>query len=206
MQIDIGQQRGNPRSLRRTYFCLRPSLLLHHSGFQPFPNQPQDARIGHAMLDELHHPFVVECIEKPTNICVQHIVHLPSPQRHRQRIQRLMLAASWPETIGEAQKVLLVNLVEDSCHSLLDEFVLQCRNSQRSLPTVSLRDIHSPGWLCPIRSTMDSTVQIKQPIFQSSLILLPCHAVHSRCSLPLHSGEAFPEQIDCHMVKQRGEL
>jgi hypothetical protein len=43
----------------------------------------------------------------------------------RQRVQRLMRAASWPEPVGKAFEVDLVNLVEDRHHSLLNDFVLQ---------------------------------------------------------------------------------
>jgi hypothetical protein len=45
-----------------------------------------------------------------------------------ERIQRLMLAASWSESIGEAVKVLFVNAVEDCDHGLLDNLVLQRRD------------------------------------------------------------------------------
>jgi hypothetical protein len=40
----------------------------------------------------------------------------------------LVLAASWPETIGEPPKVLFVNLVEDRDHSMLDDLILQRRD------------------------------------------------------------------------------
>ena len=49
MQIDISEQRRNHRSLRSTYLRLRPLATLHHSGFQPFLDQPNDARVGYAM-------------------------------------------------------------------------------------------------------------------------------------------------------------
>src|SRR5215831_10416521 len=52
---------------------------------------------------------------------------------------------------------------------------------------------------------MDSVVEIGDPIFQSGLVLLPRHAVHSRRSLPLQSVKAVPEQSDSDMVEQCGE-
>jgi hypothetical protein len=39
-----------------------------------------------------------------------------------------MLAASRPKPIGETEKVLFVNLVEDGDRGLLDDFVFQCRD------------------------------------------------------------------------------
>ena len=55
--------------------CQRPFAFLHHSGLQPFLDQPQDARISHAMLYEPDHPALVEVIEKATDISVQNVVH-----------------------------------------------------------------------------------------------------------------------------------
>ena len=63
------------RTLRRTRLRFRPFAFLHHSGLQPFLDQPQDARISHAMLYEPDHPALVEVIEKATDISVQNVVH-----------------------------------------------------------------------------------------------------------------------------------
>src|ERR1700739_1224197 len=65
------------------------------------------------MLYELDHPAFVEVIEKAADVSVQNAVHLLLQKRIRQRIQRVMLAAPRAEAIREAQKVFLVNLVED---------------------------------------------------------------------------------------------
>src|SRR5438876_11818539 len=65
------------------------------------------------MLYELDHPTFVEVIEKPSNVGVKHIVHLLLQERVRQRIQRLMLAAPRSKTVREAEKVLLIDLIED---------------------------------------------------------------------------------------------
>ena len=35
-----------------------------------------------------------------------------------------MLAASWPEAIGESPEILFINLIEDRDHGMLDDFVL----------------------------------------------------------------------------------
>jgi hypothetical protein len=76
---------------------------------------------------------------------------------------------------------------------LLNDFVLQRRDTQRSLPTVGLRYVDSSRGLSPIRSTMDTAVQIRDAIFQSVPILPPRHAIHSRRSLPLQSVITVPE-------------
>src|SRR5438552_887820 len=80
----------------------------HHSGLQPFSNEPQDARICDAMLHELDQPALVEVIEKASDVRVQNVVHLLLQKRIRQRIQRIVLAAPRANPIREAEKVLLI--------------------------------------------------------------------------------------------------
>src|SRR6266699_2317450 len=62
--------------------------------------------------------------------------HLLAHNAHPQRIQCVMLAAPGPETITEAQKVLFPYLVKDHPDRVLDDFVLQGRDSQWSLPPI----------------------------------------------------------------------
>ena len=71
---------------------------------------------------------MVEGIEESSDVCVQHIAHLLPLERYRQRIQRLMLAAARSESLREAPKVLLVNLMEDGDDGMLDDLILQRRH------------------------------------------------------------------------------
>ena len=41
------------RALRSTHLCVLPFAFLHHSRLQPFLDQPKNAAVGNAMLDEL---------------------------------------------------------------------------------------------------------------------------------------------------------
>jgi hypothetical protein len=52
-----------------------------------------------------------------------------------------MRASTGTESIRKALEVDLIDLVEDRHHGLLDDFVLQRRNAQRTLPPISLRYI-----------------------------------------------------------------
>src|SRR5499427_3624165 len=90
--------------------------------------------VGDTMLHELNQPAFIEVVEKAADISVQNVVHLLLQECKRQRIQRIMLAAPRAKSIREAEKVLFVNLVEDGGHSVLDDFVLQGRDSQWTLP------------------------------------------------------------------------
>ena len=64
-------------------------------------------------------------IEKAPDVGVKNPVHFPSHDSHPERIQRIVLASPRSEPIGEPQKVLFVNLVEDSHYGLLDQLILQ---------------------------------------------------------------------------------
>src|SRR5438552_1596602 len=95
------------------------------------------------MLYELDHPAFVEVIEKASDVSVQNVVHLLLQERVRQRIQRVMLAAPRAETIRKAQKVFLVDRIEDGDHGLLDDLVFQGRDSQWTLPSIFFLYVHS---------------------------------------------------------------
>ena len=122
---------------------------------------------------------------------VQHPVYPSLLDCHAQRIQRLMRATSGPEPVGEAFEVLFVYLIEDGHHGLLNDFVFQCRDTQRPLLSVRLRNLDSSRGLCPIRCSMNPAMQIGDPILHTSFILLPRHAIHSGRRLTLKCVEAI---------------
>src|ERR1019366_9651278 len=110
-----------------------------------------------------------------------------------------MRAATGPETVRKAFEVGLVNPVEDRHHSLLDDLVLHCRDAQGALSPIGLRYVDSSRRFCPIRSTMHSTVQIGESIFQSSFVLLPPYAIDSRRGLTLQCVEAVAKKGDAEV-------
>src|SRR5271169_163749 len=139
MQVHVGEQGRSHCSLRRTQLRLRPLAVLRYSRLQPFLDQAEYPAIGHPMLDELHRPCVAQVIEEATDVGIEHPVHTLPLDAHRQRVQRLMRAASGTEPIRKALEVDLINLVENRHHSLLNDLVLQRCDAQRTLPSVSLR-------------------------------------------------------------------
>src|SRR5882757_8726699 len=125
VEIDVGKERRDHRPLRSTRLRVRPSPFLHHPSLEPFLDQAQDALVGNAMLNELDHPCFVEVIEEALDVGIKYVVHLSFHERVRQRIQRLMLAAPRTKTIREAEEVLLIDVVEDGDHRVLDDLVFQ---------------------------------------------------------------------------------
>ncbi len=135
---------GSYRPLWRTYLALRPLPILGYPCLQPFLDQAQYPQIPHSMLYKLDRPFVRHVVEKSPNVQIQHPVHSLPRHSHRQRVQRLVLAAPRPKPVGESQKVVLIDLIENRDHGALDNLVLQRRNPQRTLTPVGLRDVDSP--------------------------------------------------------------
>ena len=89
------------------------------------------------MFRKLNQPRVLEFIEKGSNVEIQNPVHSLAHDPDPQRIQRIMLTASGPETVTEAQNPYLV---ENRSDRVLDDFVLQCRDSQRTLSPVGFAE------------------------------------------------------------------
>ncbi len=206
VQVHVGKQRRDHRSLWRALLRLRPFAFLDHSRVEPFSDPSQDSRIGDPPPDHSHQVLFFNVIEKAFQVHVEYPVHLLPSDRHIQRVQRPMWAASGPEPVGESPKVFLVDLVEDRDHRALDNLVFQRRDSQRPWFAVGLQDVDSPRGRRSIRSAVDPAMQIFQSILQPGLILFPCHAVHSGRRLTFESVIAVPQQVDRHMVEQCGEL
>src|ERR671935_1515053 len=117
-----------------------------------------------------------------------------------------MLAAPRSETVAEALEVLFPDLVENRLHRVLNDFVLQHRDPQWSLPSIGFVYPDSARRLRSISSAMDPPMQVGKPSLQVLSIFLPCHPVHSRRRLFLQAIVTLPEQVDAHMVQQSGEL
>jgi hypothetical protein len=107
-------------------------------------DEAEDARIGHAVLEELDKPFVGQRVKEAPNVTIQHVVHALPRQGYRERVQGVMRTTPRSVPIGEPSKILLVDLGEDGHHGLLDDLVFQGGDPQRTLPPIGLRDVDSP--------------------------------------------------------------
>src|SRR5690606_27737174 len=109
VQVDIRQQRRNRCTLRRANTTRLPAPLLQNSRLQPFLDETQESPVCNSVLEKTEHPLVVDGVEKSTNVCVEHPVHLPPSKRHRQRVQRVVLSTSGAEPGCEAAHVSSVS-------------------------------------------------------------------------------------------------
>jgi hypothetical protein len=70
-------------------------------------DEPQDPLVANPVLEELLQPVVIKTGEEICDIRVEHEVHPPPFNPDRQRIERIVGLAPRPESVGEAEKVLL---------------------------------------------------------------------------------------------------
>jgi hypothetical protein len=99
-------------------------------------------------------------------------------------VQRIVLAAPRSEPVREAEKILLVDGLQNIHDCLLDDLVLQTQNAEWPLGAVRLRDVCPSGRARPIAAPMHSVVQVLQFLFERFSVGLPCHAIDSRRSVP----------------------
>ena len=94
--------------------------------------------------------------KEPTDVGIEHPVHLAFRQAHPQRIEGLMAVAARPKSIAETEEVLFVNLFEHGFHGLLDNLVFQGRDPQRALTSVRLGNPCPFRGLCPVTAAVDA--------------------------------------------------
>ena len=127
------------------------------------------------MREHPHHPLVVE---ESAYVGVQYPAH---PLRHDgpvHRAQRLVGAATGPETVGAVQEIGLVDGTEHLGHRTLDNLVFQGQDSERALPPVGLRDVDSPHWLRTISTAVQPVAQVSQATLQVLRIVLNRHRIY----------------------------
>ncbi len=174
MEVDIRQQWRCTSALRRTRLHLCSLTLFQHARVQPFLDETHHAPVRYPVLEEPDQPCVRQPVEKAAHVQVQHPVHMSLIESAPQRIQRLMLAASWPEPVGEAEEIRFVDLVQYLHRRSLDKLVFERRNAERSLPPVRLWDVHSANRFRPVRSALQPMGEVLEICLKSLAVVPPC--------------------------------
>src|ERR1700704_5035706 len=89
-------------------------------------------------------------------IGIEHPVDPSLPQPEGERVQRVVLAASGPESVAESQKLSLVDRRQNRHHRRLDDLILQCGDAERSQPAIRLQYVPTTRGQSPIRARMDA--------------------------------------------------
>ena len=152
VQVDVGEQRRDRRALPRPPARDLDPSVFENARLQPFLDQAEDALVADAMLEEADEPFLAHRVEELRDVGVDDEVHLRAVDGRRQRVERVMRAASRPEAVAEAEEVFLVDRVQHVDHGALDDLVLQRRDRQRASTAVRLGYVDPPARRRPIRS------------------------------------------------------
>src|SRR5215472_8703707 len=128
VKIDVRQQGADTAALNRSYLTLYSLALVQHARLAPLLDQAHDVPVGYAVLDKFHQPSLIESVIKFAHVGIEHPVHFSRSDPNRQRIQRLMRAAPWPEPIRKFQEVLFINCVQHLDGGTLNDFVFQRGN------------------------------------------------------------------------------
>ena len=206
MQVDVGQHRRNHRTLRCAHRPWPHHSVFHHPGPQPFADQAEDPPVSDPVFDEFDQPVVVHRVEEPRDVGVEDEVDASLGDPHRQRVQRVVLAASRPEAVAEPQKVCFPDRVQHLDHRALDDLVLQRGNAERPLPSVRLGDIHPPRRQRPIGAAVNAVLEILEPRLEICAVFPSPHPVHSSRRLPLQRLVGIPQQVDIDVMEERREL
>jgi hypothetical protein len=75
----------------------------------------------------------------------------------------------------------------------LDNLVLQGCDREWALPTIRLGNIDAPRRQCPIRSPLDSTVQVLDMVVEVCLVVVPRQPIHTRRGILLEFEEGLFE-------------
>jgi hypothetical protein len=124
VQIDVGKQRRNHRTLPRPSVTDRHHSVFHDARPEPFLDQPDDAPVADPMLQEPDQPFLVDLVEERSDVGVQYEAHLLAVDPDAERIQRVMRAAPRPESVRHSEEVFLIDRVQQRDHCPLDDLVL----------------------------------------------------------------------------------
>ena len=110
MQVDVTEQGRYDRPLWSAYLCPRPLAILGYPGPEPFLDQAEYPWVCDATFQKLHKPRMIYRVKEALDVRIQYPVYLPLDDPDPDRIQRIMLAALWPESVAEPEKILFIDL------------------------------------------------------------------------------------------------
>jgi hypothetical protein len=131
-------------------------------------------------------------IEEGADIGVEDPVDFACLDSVRERIQRVVLAASGSEPVTKSQELRLVDRREEGDHGCLDDLVLDGSNAERPLSAIRFRYVLPAGWQRSIRSGMDPCVKIGKVGLQICRVLVPRLAIDAGAARFFRLKKAHP--------------
>ena len=124
VQEDVGQQRADARSLRRSPVRLVPLFALEDTGLEPHPDKPEDARISNPVRHHPQQPLVVDRVEEVAYVGIEHPVDALAHDRRVQGVKRHMRVPPRPEAVGEPEEVGFIDGTQHLGYRALTNLVL----------------------------------------------------------------------------------
>src|SRR3981081_1891867 len=144
VQVDVGEQVVAARPRPRPPAPARNDPVFQDARLQPFLDQTDDAPIADPMFQETDQPLLANLIEERSDVGVQDEAHLVAVHPDTERIQRVMRATPWSESIREPEEVFLVDRVQQCDYRPLDNLVLEGCDPERTRPRLP-----PVGHVCP---------------------------------------------------------
>ena len=205
VKIDIGQQRGDHRSLWCSPVAAVYHTFLAVTCLQPFENQPLQPPVAYAQVNEPQELIVWNFVEKRTDVRVNDPVHFPPLDGCGQSVQCIVLALSRTEPVGKAEHVCIVHCHQHRTHRLLDYLVLHTGLAQRTHCPVVFSNVRAQNRGGPIALFAQPVVKSGQVTVQILCVVVPSHSVQPRRGLAVELVEALAQQLRGEVVFQVGE-
>src|SRR5208283_1590961 len=141
VEIDVGEQRRNHRTLTRPCLLDRHDPVFENAGPQPFLDEPEDALVADPVFEEADDPLLGNFREERPDIGVEYEIHLLAADADEQRVQRIVLAAPRSESVREPEESFLVVRAKHLSRRPLDDLVFQRGDRERASAAVFFRNI-----------------------------------------------------------------
>src|SRR5208282_1678865 len=191
------------RTMRCTLRRLDPLVVFQHARLQPLLDQADDPSIADPVFHEPYQPLSADRVEERSDVGVYDPVDLACSDPIRQRVQRVVLAASRSEPIAKPQELRLVDRRQDRYHRRLDDLVLDGGDAERPPSAIRLRYIPPAGRQRPIRPCVDPCVEVCEVTLKMLRVLVPRYLVDAWGSPSLQAEERPPKAIDVDVVQER---
>jgi hypothetical protein len=131
MEVDIGQERGNNRSLRRTLLARLRQPVFHDAGLEHADDQAKDSPVLYPLLEKLQQPFVIHVIEEASNVGFDDYVYSLLLDGPPYGVKAMMGVAPGSVTVATIVKQRLEQRFQHAFRGQFHYLVLEAADPQR---------------------------------------------------------------------------
>jgi hypothetical protein len=124
--------------------------------------------------------LVIYSVEKRLDVRFDHPPAMTCPKALTNRFQRIVRASTGPKAVGSIDELGLVHGFKHHRHGTLQDFVLECRDPERTTLSVALRNVHASDRRSSVTTRLELLQQLLQVAPQIGCVVSRCRAVYSR--------------------------